>query len=180
MVDHPAPMVDDDDISIKTAIADNHVITNSGTAEQFVVKFLFRPKNKTNQWVVNTHYAICKAIKMYFPNTKIFDNHGVEIKQFMSLKNVDEYLTHFTMKYVKGNEDKRRDAIYLVHHRIETTVSLGEIRKHYAISELLQKVNVRLIKHLWKEDETNIAVLGFFTDVDPTNFLKDEFEERSR
>ena len=34
--------------------------------------------------------------------------------------------------------------------------------------------------HLWKEDETRIANLGFHVGVDPTNYLKEDFESTVR
>ena len=39
---------------------------------------------------------------------------------------------------------------------------------------------MRLTVHLWKEDETQIANLGFYVKVDPTNVTKEYFEERVR
>jgi hypothetical protein len=48
------------------------------------------------------------------------------------------------------------------------------------ISALLQKCNTRLTTHLWKEDETRIANLGFHVNVDPGNYLKTDFEEKVR
>jgi hypothetical protein len=75
--------------------------------------------------------------------------------------------------YSKPNPNKNRTAIYLCFHRWRSTVPLSEIRRHHDISALLQKVNTRLTFHQWKEDDTNIATLGFFVGVDPTNHLQD-------
>jgi hypothetical protein len=165
-----------DDISINTVHIENRVIKNAGGAEEYVIKFVFLPKNNaTNPTVANTHYSILASIKQFFPDTKIYDNFGSEMKTF-TLKSYDEYLRHFKLEFVKGNEDKRRGPIYMVHHRIISTVSLGEIRRHWTVADLLKRVNTRVTKHLWNEQDTRIATLGFFTDVDPTNFLKTEYE----
>jgi hypothetical protein len=100
------------------------------------------------------------------------------MKKFTALKSYDEYLRHFNLEFVKGNQQKRRNPIYVVHHRIISNVSLGEIRKHWSVSDLLKRVNTRMTKHLWNEQETRIAVLGFSINVDPTNFLKNDYEAR--
>ena len=39
---------------------------------------------------------------------------------------------------------------------------------------------MHLIVHLWKEDKTQIANLGFYVKVDPSNVTKEYFEERIR
>ena len=41
-----------------------------------------------------------------------------------------------------------------------------------------KRVNTRIIKHLWNEQETKIATLGFSIGVDPTNFIKEDYENR--
>ena len=68
--------------------------------------------------------------------------------------------------------------MYIVYHRILSSVPIGEIRRHAIISSLLQKLNTRMSIHLWSEDDTDIANLGFFVQIDPTNLLHDELEER--
>jgi hypothetical protein len=168
-----------DDISVNTAPMENRIIANTGEAEEYVVKFLFQPKNDSNNSVVaKTHYSILSSIKQFFPTSQVYDNYGCEMKKFTALKSYDEYLRHFNLEYVKGNKEKRRNPIYVVHHRIISNVSLGEIRKHWSVSDLLKRVNTRMTKHLWNEQETRIAVLGFSTNVDPTNFLKSDYEAR--
>ena len=169
----------DDDISVQTVPMENRIITNTGTAEEYVVKFRFQPKNNANNSVVaNTHYSILSSIKQFFPDTQVYDNYGVEMKKIIALKTYDEYLRHFNLEFVKGNPAKRRNPIYVVHHRFISTVSLGEIRKHWSVADLLKRVNTRMTKHLWNEQDTRIAVLGFSTNVDPTNFLKEEYTAR--
>jgi hypothetical protein len=166
-----------DDISVNTVHAENRIIVNSGGPEEYVVKFEFRPKNSsTNSVVANTHYSILSSIKQFFPDSQVYDNYGNEMKKFTALKSYDEYLRHFNLEFVKGNQDKRRTPMYVVHHRIRSNVSLGEIRKHYSVSDLLKRVNTKMTKHLWLEQETRIATLGFSINVDPTNFLKNEYE----
>ena len=110
----PMQLPEDDEISINTSAVDNPVITNTGEEKEYVVKFLFRPKsNATNTAVAKTHYAILQAIREFFPETKVFDNYGMEMKKFSSMKSYDEYLRYFKLQFVKANEQKCHESIYL-------------------------------------------------------------------
>ena len=48
------------------------------------------------------------------------------------------------------------------------------------VTALLSKQNTRLTVHLWREDETQIANLGFYVKVDLSIVTKEYFEERVR
>ena len=65
-------------------------------------------------------------------------------------------------------------------HCIRSSISISEIRKNSEVAALLSKQNTHLTVHLWKEDETQIANLGFYVKVDPSNVTKEYFEERIR
>ena len=170
---------DTDNDSVATAEGNNRTIANKGERKEYVVKFLFRPTNENkSSEIALTHYKILKTINEIYPDeTTIYDNFGQTIKEFKPPKSYDEYLRHFSLQYVKGNESRKRKPIYMAFHRLLSTVPISEIRKHVVVSTLLQKVNTCLTIHQWKEDETNISILGFFTKVDPGNVLKEEFEE---
>lgn len=175
--------VNDDEISIATVAADNCSTTTRTETKEYVVKFLFRPSNdNTNAHVAKTHYTILRAISQIYSDTPltIFDNFGRTMASFPALKSYDAYMRHFKLHYVKGNETKRRKPIYLVYHRIHSSVPLSEIRRNEVIFTLLRKVNTIMTTHMWKEDETHISNLGFHVGVDPSNFIKEYFEERIR
>ena len=140
---------------------------------------LFRPKTTANNTeVARTHYDILKTInEVYSDTTTIYDNFGSTMKEFSTPQSYDEYLRHFKLQYAKGNPNLNRKPIYLVFHRIQSSIPIGELRKHDTIATLLQKVNVKMTTHKWKEDETRISDLGFFVSVDPGNKLKEDFEE---
>jgi hypothetical protein len=170
----------DDDISVATATIENRFIQNPTEIKEYVIKFLFRPKTSAgNTEVARTHYAILKTInEIYSDTTTIYDNYGSTMKEFSAPKSYDEYLRHFKLQYVKANTDKNRKPIYLVFHRFRSTVPISEVRKHTVISSLLQKQSTRMSTHLWTEDETRISNIGFYVNVDPSNYLKDDFEEK--
>ena len=102
------------------------------------------------------------------------------MKEFPLLKTFDAYLCHFKLQFVKANPNKKRNAIYLMFHRIRSSVSISEIRKNSEAAALLSKQNTRLTIQLWKEDETQIGSLGFYVKVDPSNITKEYFEGHIR
>ena len=169
----------DDDISVATETTDNHrVIRNHQDKKEYVVKFLVRPKKEgDNTEVARTHFAILKTIAETYPDTTdIYDNFGVTMKEFEKPKSYDSYLRHFKLQYVKGNKEKKRNPIYLVFHRMNSSVPISELKKHSVVAALLQKVNTRMTNHLWNEDETTIANLGFYVTIDPGNKMKEQTE----
>jgi hypothetical protein len=170
-----------DENSVATAEAENRNISYSKESKEYVAKFMFKPKNTgSNAEVATTHYKILQTIKQIYPDVKIFDNYNVELNKFSEMKSYAEYLRHFNLQFVKQNDKKNRKPLYLCFHRIITPVSLSEIRRHTLVATLLSKVNTTMTTHLWKEDETRIANLGFHVGVDPSNHLKQDFEHTIR
>ena len=100
------------------------------------------------------------------------------MKEFPLLKTFNAYLHHFKLQFVMANPNEKRNTIYLTFHRIRSSISISEIRKNSEVAALLSKQNMRLTVHLWKEDETQIMNLGFYVKVDPSNVMKEYFEER--
>ena len=168
-----------DDVSASTTMAENRFLTSHDKVKEYVVKFLFRPNTSShNTEVAQTHYNILCCITHLYPEAQVFDNFGKTMKEFPLLKTFDAYLRHFKLQFVKANPNKKRNAVYLSFHRIRSSVSISEIRKNSEVAALLSKQNTRLTVHLWKEDETQIANLGFNVKVDSSNVTKEYFEER--
>ena len=143
-----------------------------------MVKFLFHPDSSRNiTEVAQTHYNILHCITHLYPEAQVFDNFGKTIKEFPLLKTFDAYLHHFKLQFVKANPNKKSNAICLTFHHIRSSVSISKIRKNSEVAALLSKQNTRLTVHLWKEDETQIANLGFYVKVDPSNITREYFEE---
>ncbi|KAL7565868.1 hypothetical protein ACA910_007426 [Epithemia clementina (nom. ined.)] len=172
---------DEDNISVTTNNIENRTITNGNDVREYVVKFQFKPSaSGNNTEVAKTHFAILQAINDIYPEVTIYDNYGNTLSNPLSLKRYDAYLRHFKLQFVRANEQKKRQSLYLAFHRIRSAVPITEIRRHSTIAHLLLKVNTRLTVHLWNEEETRISTLGFHVGVDPSNHLKDHFEERIR
>lgn len=173
--------VDPDNISINTAVTDNCSHNARDKIREYVVKFLFHPTdNKNNIFVAKTHYTILRAIFQIYSDShlKIFDNFGCSIDSFPTLRSYDAYLRHYRLHYINGNPSKNRKPLYMVVHCLHSPVPLSEICCNEVIANLLCKVNTRLMLHPWKEDEIKISNLEFHIGMDPTNYLKEFFEER--
>ena len=134
--------------------------------------------SSNNIEVAQTHYNILRCITHLYPEVQVFDNFGETMKEFPLLKTFYAYLHHFKLQFVKANPYKKCNAIYLTFRRIRSSVSISKIRKNSEVAVLLSKQNTHLTVHLWKEDETQIANLGFYVKVDPSNVTKEYFEER--
>ena len=102
------------------------------------------------------------------------------MKELPLLKTFNAYLRHFRLQFIKANPKKKYNAIYLSFHSIRSSVSISEIHKDSEVAALLSKQNTHLTVHLWKEDDTQIANLGFYVKVDHSNVTKEYFEERVR
>ena len=151
-----------DNVSISMTMAENSFLTSYDEVKEYVVKFLFWPNTSSqNTEVVQTHYNILRCITHLYPEAQVFDNFGKTMKAFPLLKAFDAYLHHIKLQFVKANPNKKCNAIYLSFHRIRLSISISEIHKNLEVAALLSKQNMRLTVHLWKEDETQIANLGF-------------------
>ena len=165
-----------DDVSVSMTMVENHFLTSHNKVKEYVVKFLFRLNTSShNTEVAQTHYNILRCITHLYPEAQVFDNVGKTLKEFPLLKTFDTYLRHFKLQFVKANPNKKRNAIYLTFHRIRSSVSICEICKNSEVAALLSRQNMHLTVHLWKEDETQIANLGFYVKVDPSNVTKEYF-----
>ena len=170
----------DDDISTTTTHNNNRTIEPTGEEKEYVVRFVFTPKKENHSDVAKTHFALLKNIQEIYTTIRIFDNNGDVILDFNKMKSYDAYLRHFKLKHSKSNPKKNRQQMYLCFHRIISDVPISQIKRNATVFELLNKVNARMTTHMWSEDETDIAVLGFMVKIDPSNHLKEEFESAVR
>ena len=117
-----------DDVSISMAMAENCFLTSHDEVKEYVVKFLFQPNTSShNTEVAQTHYNILHCITHLYPEAQVFDNFGKTMKEFPLLKTFDAYQRHFKLQFVKANPNKKRNAIYLTFHRIQSSISISEI-----------------------------------------------------
>ena len=98
-----------DDVSVSTAMAENHVITSPNEVKEYAVKFLFRPDSSSNNTErAQTHYNILHCITHLYPEAQVFDNFGKTMKESPLLITFDAYFRHFKLQFVKANPHKKK------------------------------------------------------------------------
>ena len=141
-----------DNVSVSTAMAENHFITSHYEVKEDMVKFLCRLDSSSNKTeVAQTHYNILRSITHLYTEAQVFDNFGKTMKEFHLLKTFDAYLRHFKLQFVKANPNKKCNAIYLTFHRIRSSVSISEIRKNSEVAAFLSKQNTCLSLFIYKK-----------------------------
>ena len=141
------------------------------------VKFTFRVADDDEaSSVAMGHFLVLKAIYDAFGDeVRIYNNQNERLTKFKLPSHV-AYMRHFTMHHRQQNQRLKRKATYQVFHRFQTSVSLSSIRKQQQVRDLLATYHGNLSFHAWTEDVTDVVSLGFFTGVDPTNFLSHDYE----
>lgn len=119
-------------------------------------------------------------MKAVYPEIKIFDNNRKEMKFKKKIINFREYSTHYNLQYLKGSTNKQRHPQFSNFHRIQTNLSICEIRNHKEITFFLKQSKIKINDHEWDEKSTRISNLGFCGGVDPGNYTRQQFESDIR
>ena len=167
-----------DEASYNTTDVDNKKVHYEGEEKEYVVKFLFRPDKNENTKVASTHFSVLQVIRQVYPEVTIFNNHGRKVKDLNTLKNYNDYARNYELHFMKGNDKKQRDPLYLIFHRIHSRVPISQIRRHHSVEQRLKEHKGKMLVHHWKEDETRISNIGFFVGIDPANTTESEVTER--
>lgn len=83
---------------------------------------------------------------------------------------------HYNLQYLKGIKAKQRHPQFSSFHRIQTNLSLNKIWNHDKIDYLLRQSRIKINDHEWDKKATCISNLGFFTNTDPGNYTRSQFE----
>ena len=167
----------EDDRSVATEVRANEIIIPNTNVNEYTIEFNFAPRSdKANNFVARCHYDLLHLMKRTFADIELFDNNGNSINFRKQMKTFKEHATRFKLHYLRGNEKKQRSNIFLIFHRIQTALSVNEIRQHHDIQQFLMNNNIKINDHEWDETETRISNLGFLVKIDPSNYLRSEFE----
>jgi hypothetical protein len=172
----PAPTTSDDASQATLNIRITSVVKPDPFIEK-CIKFTFRVADNDEASSVSMgHFLVLKAIYDAFGDeVRIYNNQNERLHKFKLPSHV-AYMRHFTMRHRQQNQRLKRKATYQVFHRIQTTVALSSIRKQQQVRDLLTTYHGNLSFHAWSEDVTDVVSLGFFTGVDPTNYLSQDYE----
>jgi hypothetical protein len=149
----------------------------SAQVTEYVVKFSFKSrhtKQDTRHHIARCHHECLQA--MASVSTQALDINGTPMPRSSSPPSMSEFEQHFKLYFSPGNKFKNHRPLYTIYHRIRSTMSLGTLCKQPQVSTVLNKNNVSINLHIWKEDEVDIVNLGFHIGADPCNQLKTHFE----
>ena len=68
----------------------------------------------------------------------------------------------------------------MVYHQIRTSFSINKIHRHQDIHPYLMNNHIKSNNHEWDKMETRISNLGFFINIDPGNYICEQFEHDLR
>jgi hypothetical protein len=165
-----------DDKSVATVVAGKLPEPFDDPFIEKCIKFTFCVSNDDEaSQVANGHFLALKSIFDAFPDeVRIFNNQNKRLTSF-KLSSHAVYLRHFKMHHRRENARRKRKATYTVYHRIQSTVTLTTIRRQQQVCAILDEYKGNLGFHAWPEDVMDVVSLGFFTEVDPSSYLSDDF-----
>jgi hypothetical protein len=171
-----------DDASDITPTDTRNVKKNNQAVIEKTVKFRFLPMDRSDdpihpslihsQWIHAVQDAIGEDILLY-------DNHGRVVPKIDPLRwNKQEYhlksfnlQSQYDRKPNEYSESSRnttgRERSAFIVHRIRTSLSLRDIKRIPAVSQLLREHKVYLTEHRWSETVWNTTQLGFVIGLDP-------------
>jgi hypothetical protein len=170
-------VVKPDDCTIST-IGTSNLSSSSTVTHELTVKFSFQLPADCNQYAeaAKHHIACLGAIQQAFTDVTLQDNHGHKVNTLSSLGKESAYRRHFNLHFLPANEYKDRPSMIMSVHRLYTTATINQIRRHPLVVAVLHKTNGKLFEHLFPEDKIFTTKIGFYVGVDPSNCLKSQFE----
>jgi hypothetical protein len=174
------PPDDDSDI---TPTDDRNARKNERKREEKTIKFRFKPNNsmsgKVNPSVVHLHW-IALIQEAFGDKVHIFDNNNkvmptVDLVRWDQLQHQQHFKIHRPMPTETNNYQESYSSrtsfninkAQLIIHRIQTTVTLREIKNAPKVCKLLVENSCYLYEHNWQENVWNTTHLGFMVGIDP-------------
>jgi hypothetical protein len=136
--------VESDDCSIST-VGTSNLSSSSTVVHEVTVKFSFHLPSACNHYAdaATNHIKCLAVIQREFPDVKIMDNFGQHLKTVSSsLGNESTYHRHFKLHFFPANEYKARPPMIFAVHRLYTTATTNQIRRHPLVSQVLQQTRV--------------------------------------
>lgn len=141
------------------------------------IKLVFQPKaNYPMSKVPSDALGIMIAIKGQFGDSvKIYTNRGQEFKdEDLVDKGQADFQKHYTIHSKKG---RSRQLFWLI-FRIESDVSLHEIRRNQTVNLTLRKCESRIVYYPWNEDIGDVEAIGFYIGASPRHSTTESFEAK--
>jgi hypothetical protein len=158
-IDNTTMETDDDD---KTVRSGGRNSKNDEEIKDFLIKITFRPHRRdipiTKKEVLDIHRSLCQAMTEVPGKLTIIDNSKEEHVLKSSLTGKEQ---QFKPK------QRSKDNQWIIVMRLITDLPLSAIKHYYEVHEILQgpKCNVLMHKHLFTEEDWNIAKIGFLHNI---------------
>ena len=168
---------EDDDTVVTPSRGEKRVERDNPRVEK-TLKFRFVPSPDND----NVHPAILHVHWMhelkqhYGEDIQFIDNRNrpvtkldpLRIDPAKHMQNFKLYFDRHTNRKStnKDNTDYRKDTSYIV-HRIQTSVTLGEMKATNTVIKLMKEQNFYVNEHKWSETDWETTQLGFVYGIDP-------------
>ncbi|KAI2490819.1 hypothetical protein MHU86_23754 [Fragilaria crotonensis] len=172
------PTADDD--TVITPTRGEKTRSNNGLKIEKTIKFRFVPprdKDGVHPAILHAHWMY-EVTKAFGEDVKFFDNRNRIVGKVDPLRtNPEEHTLQFQLHFDrhttqhrsrdrKENSDHLHVTSYIV-HRIQTSVSLGELKEAANVIKLMKDHDFYVNEHRWSEADWETTQLGFLYGIDP-------------
>jgi hypothetical protein len=170
-------VMEDDDISEKTAQTGAKVDYIAKEMRELTLRFEFVVKNKEEyQLTMIRHIEVMRAIGECgdMSDIIVYDNKNNKVSDFydQKWKDVEYYKSHFTMH---SGVKKMGTSFYII-HRVRTNMAISTIKSDRKVFRALQSNEGYMKAHQWSEDIWKIQDIGFLLHYDPTKHPKEHIQ----
>ena len=147
--------VDDDETmvgeNLSTRFDPKVIVTRKAVHWRLEVKEELQ-KNKRGTGPINSLSATLVTILQRFPEeVAIYNNRSKQITGVWA--NATQFQKEFNVRRIPGNSTKNRATKYFIIFKVEAEVSLGEVRGHHGVSNILQYHKTRLFVSPWTDSD---------------------------
>ncbi|KAI2495727.1 hypothetical protein MHU86_18786 [Fragilaria crotonensis] len=172
------PTADDD--TVITPTRGEKTRSNNGLKIEKTIKFRFVPprdKDGVHPAILHAHW-MHEVTKAFGEDVKFFDNRNRIVGKVDPLRtNPEEHTLQFQLHFDrhttqhrsrdrKENSNHPHVTSYIV-HRIQTSVSLGELKEAANVIKLMKDHDFYVNEHRWSEADWETTQLGFLYGIDP-------------
>ena len=170
-----------DDESVKIDNSKCEIKDDAIDKKQITVCIKFKPKTQLDcTSIAKGTWEMPKMMTRFYKPMVICNNQG----ERQSMEQDVPHMTRFDQKcklhHSPGNQEKNRGEMCAVCCRIETSFSLGEMRRHKEVAANLKSCDARITEHHWDESVTKTRSLGWTKNVCPSNHTRSELENDLR
>jgi hypothetical protein len=130
-------------------------------------------------YVNKDHFHHVSLLQILFNSptndAKILNKLGEVLKEnaILALCDAQIHQNHYTINKKTVGKFNNQKTKVVINHRIRGVNNIQSIKKDSKLMDYLKHNNIRISKHNWQEEEWDMSVIVFFTDVFPANMPVD-------